>query len=372
MAKKAVEELGFVGSGDEKSRLPLAIIPDRFRAKWQGRAAKDYAARAKKKSKAIVSAVDCGAFEALVFGGFEACTTFVPDATGGTVVRWIDARPGGDDPVLGALAGVPERAWKPSGEVEVADGKLALFPAASTYGASEPFGPLGEKNHPFGWVPVLVKPGTYLLEVVDRHTQHGVTLQLIRLRQKGVAPARLTAPPPAPPPPKPPAKKKKHERHDAYVARLLAAAPLSKATKAAIEALRAPAVMLTTLAGRPALTATRIGGDPALPPGAKWPSGKGGPLSFIAQLDLGAISKLAPGLPKKGLLAFFVDEGADSFLEKAVVLHLTGSTFESTKPPPTFRRMAAGELLAEGYPACAVALEPARRLLHPRISECSE
>ncbi|MBM4780260.1 MAG: hypothetical protein GQE15_21375, partial [Archangiaceae bacterium] len=183
MAKKTIP-LAFVGTGNTKSPLPLAIIPDRFRSKWQGPAAKDFAARAKKKSKAVVSSVDCGPFEALVFGGPEVCTTFVPDAAGGTVVRWVDARPAGDELILRALAGVPDAAWKSSGEVVLKDGKLALFPADGKYGADLPFGPLGEMNHPFGWVPVSMKPGTYSLEVVAKHTQHGVTLQLIRLRTK--------------------------------------------------------------------------------------------------------------------------------------------------------------------------------------------
>lgn len=362
MAKKTVA-LGFVGTGDEKSRMPLAIIPDRFRSKWKGAAAKDFAARAKKKSKAVVSSVDCGPFEALVFGGPEVCTTFVPDAAGGTVVRWVDARPAGDELILRALAGVPESAWKPSGEVVLKDGKLALFPADPKVGADAPFGPLGKMNHPFGWVPVIVKPGAYTLEVVAKHTQHGVTLQLIRLRAKGAAPVKVVAPPPPPPPPKPPAKRKKNETHDAYVERLLADAPLSKVTRAALEKLRANAVMVRTVKGK--ASASRIGGDPDLPVGAKWPVGKSGPLSFIAQFDLAEVAKHVPALPRKGLLSFFVDEGADTFLEKAVVLHLTESKLVTTKPPPSFRRMASGELLDHGHPACAVEFEPARRLVHP-------
>lgn len=362
MAKNIVR-LSFIGSGNPQSRLLLAIIPDRFRSKWQGAAAKDFASRAKKQSKALVASVDCGPFEALVFGGPEVCTTFVPDATGGTVVRWFDARPAGDELILRALAAVPDDAWKPSGEVVLKDGKLALFPADGKYGADAPFGPLGQMNHPFGWVPVIVKPGAYSLEVVAKHTKHGVTLQLIRLRAKGATPVKVSAPPPPPPAPKPPAKQKKHETHDAYVKRLLEDAPLSKETKATLEKLRANAVMVRTVKGRPG--ASRIGGDPDLPIGAKWPTGKSGPLSFIAQFDLADVAKHVPALPRKGLLSFFVDEGTDTFLEKAVVLHLTESKLVTTKPPPSFRRMAAGELLDHGYPACALTLEPARRLVHP-------
>lgn len=340
MAKKTLP-LAFVGTGNPSSRLPLAIVPDRFRSRWQGAAAKTFAARAKQKSKGIVSCVDCGPFEALVFGGPEVCTTFVPDAVGGVVVRWSDARPAGDELIRRALAGVPDSAWKPSGEIVLKDGKLALFPADGKVGADAPFGPLGEMNHPFGWVPVSVKPGTYSLEVVEKHTQHGVTLQLIRLRTKGAEPARVVAPPPAPTPPKPPAKRKQNETHDAYVKRLLDAAPLSKATRAALEKLRANAVLVRTVKGKAGVS--RMGGDPDLPIGAKWPMGKRGPLSFIAQFDLADVSKHLPALPAKGLLSFFVDEGADTFLEKAAVLHLTESKLVPTKPPPTFRRMAAGE-----------------------------
>lgn len=362
MAKKTVE-LSFIGTGNLKSQLPLAIIPDRFRASWQGAAAKTFATHAKKKSKAIVASVDCGPFEALVFGGPEVCTTFVPDATGGIIVRWVDARPAGDELIRRALASVPDDAWKSSGEVVLKDGKLALFTADGKHGADAPFGPLGQKNHPFGWVPVIVKPGAYSLEVVAKHKQHGVTLQLIRLRAKGATPAKVSAPPPPPPAPKPPAKQKKNETHDAWVKRLLDDAPLSKETKTALEKLRANAVMVRTVKGKPG--ASRIGGDPDLPVGAKWPVGKSGPLSFVAQFDLADVAKHVPALPRKGLLSFFVDEGADTFLEKAVVLHLTELKLVTTKPPPSFRRMASGELLDHSYPACAVTFEPARRLVHP-------
>ena len=49
-------------------------------------------------------------------------------------------------------------------------------------------------------------------------------------------------------------------------------------------ALTVQAVMVRTVKGKS--TASRIGGDPDLPVGAKWPTGKSGPLSFIAQFDL--------------------------------------------------------------------------------------
>ena len=55
--------------------------------------------------------------------------------------------------------------------------------------------------------------------------------------------------------------------------------------------------------------ASRLGGEPDLPPGAEWPRKAGAPLSFVAQLDL---SELAPYdvegvLPTDGLLSFFYD-----------------------------------------------------------------
>lgn len=55
--------------------------------------------------------------------------------------------------------------------------------------------------------------------------------------------------------------------------------------------------------------ASRLGGDPDLPPGSEWPRKNGAPLSFVAQLDLGEVARLDDEgvLPSDGLLSFFYD-----------------------------------------------------------------
>ncbi len=51
---------------------------------------------------------------------------------------------------------------------------------------------------------------------------------------------------------------------------------------------------------------SRVGGEPAMLPGEKWPLGPGGePLCFLAQLDMADLSAL-PGFPRGGLLRLFV------------------------------------------------------------------
>jgi uncharacterized protein YwqG len=54
---------------------------------------------------------------------------------------------------------------------------------------------------------------------------------------------------------------------------------------------------------------THIGGLPELPNGVKWPSWKGKPLSFVAQLDLGAAPDFEwpEWTPREGRLLFFYD-----------------------------------------------------------------
>ncbi|UQZ83913.1 hypothetical protein SK3146_03120 [Paenibacillus konkukensis] len=62
-------------------------------------------------------------------------------------------------------------------------------------------------------------------------------------------------------------------------------------------------------AGEAQLCASRIGGDPDLPPEAEWPLTKDGvPMTFIAQLNLQELAKAdeASLLPASGMLYFFV------------------------------------------------------------------
>ena len=58
-----------------------------------------------------------------------------------------------------------------------------------------------------------------------------------------------------------------------------------------------------------ALGATKIGGQPDLPPGTSWPEWRGAPLNFLAQIRLADIAAYDPDdeLPHEGMLSFFFD-----------------------------------------------------------------
>jgi uncharacterized protein YwqG len=79
-----------------------------------------------------------------------------------------------------------------------------------------------------------------------------------------------------------------------------------------IAALAKPCIQLETVlgddtAGR--VGASRLGGEPDLPPGEPWPEWQGTPMSFLVQIDLATVAGL-PGadvLPSAGLLSFFCD-----------------------------------------------------------------
>lgn len=81
--------------------------------------------------------------------------------------------------------------------------------------------------------------------------------------------------------------------------------------------------------GQTPIGATRLGGDPDLPPDLPWPTIDGAPLTFAAQLDLADLRR-HPGareLPPDGLLAFFYEPfpeiGDDGVIAVgARVLHL--------------------------------------------------
>ena len=59
----------------------------------------------------------------------------------------------------------------------------------------------------------------------------------------------------------------------------------------------------------PPVGKSKLGGLPDLPPGADWPRRGAKPLAFIAQLDLGEVSRCLrdPSLPTTGLLSFFCE-----------------------------------------------------------------
>ncbi|MCC6830519.1 MAG: DUF1963 domain-containing protein [Thermoleophilia bacterium] len=73
-----------------------------------------------------------------------------------------------------------------------------------------------------------------------------------------------------------------------------------------------PGVLLVREGERAAALAggeSRVGGAPLMPPDAPWPTRGGFRLVHVAQLDLDAIGGRVPGLPRSGLMQFFMDIG---------------------------------------------------------------
>ena len=68
-------------------------------------------------------------------------------------------------------------------------------------------------------------------------------------------------------------------------------------------------------AGPGAPGASKLGGAPDVGPGFSWPSYKGRPLSFVAQVDLAAAARFpfASVLPARGTLAFFYDPAQETW-----------------------------------------------------------
>ena len=107
---------------------------------------------------------------------------------------------------------------------------------------------------------------------------------------------------------------------------LMKAARLSPVA-ASIRPHHAPSVLLRTRPSKktgwlippqpkaPTLGASRFGGWPDLPEGEAWPQWQGRPMGFVAQIDLADAHAIQPalGLPKDGLLLFFIGCAADTF-----------------------------------------------------------
>ncbi|HWA82225.1 MAG TPA: YwqG family protein [Fimbriimonadaceae bacterium] len=137
-------------------------------------------------------------------------------------------------------------------------------------------------------------------------------------------------PTPSTPPPAPPARTLEEVLGEDYPA---------------VEALSRPRIRLVSAAGAGKSPAgrTKLGGLPDMPSGTDWPTLKGNPLSFVAQVDLGAIAGL-PGsevLPAEGLLLFFYDwdlQYGDVLNERVGfwrVIHATGPLSPREFPPAT-------------------------------------
>jgi hypothetical protein len=96
-----------------------------------------------------------------------------------------------------------------------------------------------------------------------------------------------------------------------------------------LAALLKPAIALHTRAATPAdlaVGASRVGGEPDLPPGQAWPAGTEGPLHFVLQVRLEdvAVFDLEERLPATGLLSVFCDVWG----REVVILHLDGVDLE--------------------------------------------
>lgn len=101
------------------------------------------------------------------------------------------------------------------------------------------------------------------------------------------------------------------------VSRALAAAQLTELA-GHVEALTRPAIRLslkTVEQSAAAIGASRIGGQPDMPPGTVWPSKQGAPMSFAGQIRLEETAPYdaAHLLPAAGLLAFFYDAGQETY-----------------------------------------------------------
>lgn len=85
-----------------------------------------------------------------------------------------------------------------------------------------------------------------------------------------------------------------------------------------------------------AVGATRVGGQPDLPPELPWPAGAEGPLFFVLQVDLALVAPLdlEEKLPRDGLLSVF----SDPFAEDVRVLHHPPGVTLARRPTPVDSR----------------------------------
>lgn len=99
--------------------------------------------------------------------------------------------------------------------------------------------------------------------------------------------------------------------NEAEIRKIVEASPLAARTDE-IMALTKPAVKMKTYLVEDddlPLGASRMGGAPDLPRGARWPKNKGRPVEFLAQIDFAAAAAAyrLPDLPTSGWVALFRD-----------------------------------------------------------------
>lgn len=112
-----------------------------------------------------------------------------------------------------------------------------------------------------------------------------------------------------------------HERQRQTLFELLEARGLGARRELVAKLIR-PGIGLRTRAATDAdraVGASRVGGEPDLPPSLAWPAGAEGPLLFVMQVDLAQVAPfdLEARLPSEGLLSVF----ADPFAQEVRVFH---------------------------------------------------
>lgn len=76
-----------------------------------------------------------------------------------------------------------------------------------------------------------------------------------------------------------------------------------------------PCIRMQAKQGPHVVGSSRIGGEPDLPPGFPWPTWKGKPLAFVAQVEIAAVQtySVCRDLPKDGLLQFYYAAAAGTW-----------------------------------------------------------
>jgi uncharacterized protein YwqG len=121
-----------------------------------------------------------------------------------------------------------------------------------------------------------------------------------------------------------------------------------------------PCFVVGSLArGAGPLGASRLGGAPDLPATLAWPTREGTHLTFLAQLDLSALTPgWVAGLPSSGWLYFFlgVDQPASDVTH--AVLYFDGPREALSPAAPPSGTRAIDRFSPRDLPACALRLEP--------------
>lgn len=130
---------------------------------------------------------------------------------------------------------------------------------------------------------------------------------------------------------------------------------------AQIEAASKPSVFLSTGEAKDS-RGTRLGGRPNLPAELQWPTWKGSPLAFVAQLELSELPQI-PGLllPRTGALYFFYEGGEQAWgfspEDKGSSLVLYSEDSVKNHPERDFPETSLQHLRFKGVPLIAQSIE---------------